>query len=640
MQSLSPERRVCISYSCEDSSSLVPCIALSECLPPDMACAGVCPQGMSVCPTTNICHEASLSESCDLSNATCLIGQTLVQQQNGSRYCTNSSLLPAVGETCTDLGVVYCEALNECQNISAPLLCQSCPDGLFYCESNGSCLANMAECCEENSYYCDVFGECVESGVVCRLANVAPEITSKLIHLESLLTFDLDASNSASGYVIAQFLGNGTHPGVDSQGEQVSIAIVQISPLPASLGEWQYSLCEESDLACLTLASSWLRIDGDTLSEENALVLPNMARVRFVIRSFELAGAVWLRVKLWDGNEDGYISPSDNLASLSSPQYLTTLPYMTNGAFSANTTLLTILVHPHIQPPVFNPQASFQFSSIVEDTVFANNYGNIVSDIVSSVNVQDLSPLPGGIVLGLSSLPNTEQLLPVDVRESYLRDVDRANQVRLQRQAARLSGQLPGVAISLNRSTPGRWQVSLRGDPKRFVSINLLIDDSSQLLLLNTTTRLRFLPNIDFCGSVPILFGAWDGFWDDSVANRFDSGYTVSSLPPASASLSHYNLNEWEEVLVDVTCAPDKPVVRVERVLLDPIPYRVAHRYERLFTTLVARDVASVREARDTLESYLQLILQVPVVIKRISKALNDRYNSMLCVCILHGVCL
>ena len=176
-------------------------------------------------------------------------------------------------------------------------------------------------------------------------------------------------------------------------------------------------------------------------------------------RSVELAGAVWLRVKLWDGNSDGYISPRNDLVSLTSPRYLTTIPYTDSGAFSENTTLLTVLVHPYIQPPIFNSQASFQFTSILEDTIFADNYGNTVSDIVLSADVPDLDLLPEGTVQGFSSLPDGEdgeQLLPFEERENYLRDVELANPLRLQRQRARLSGQLPGVACLLYTSPSPR----------------------------------------------------------------------------------------------------------------------------------------------------------------------------------------
>ena len=624
-QDLSQARRVCISYSCLDSL-LIPCIALSQCLPPNMACNGVCPQGMSVCPTTNICHVTTLSESCDQTDETCLIGQTLVQQANSSRYCTNSSLLPSIGEMCTDQGFVYCETLDECQNISTPMPCQPCPSGLFYCERNGSCVADPAECCEENSYYCEVLGSCIELELRCELPNVAPDASSRLIHIESLIDFDSDLMYSSQGHMIAQLLGNGTHIAVDSQGEQLSIAIIQVSPIPVNQGEWQYSLCRDEDSACLASISNWERIDADALSESSALVLPNLAHIRFVRRSIELTGAVWLRVKLWDGNEDGYLSPRDDLVSLSPPQYLDTLPYRNNGAFSENTTLLSILVHPYIQPPSFNSQSSFQFTSILEDTLFAYNYGNTVSDVVS-VDVPDLSSIPEGFIQGFSN--NDELLLPFEVRENYLSDVRRANPVRLQRQAARLSGQLPGVAISLNLSvlsSSGKWQVSLNGDPKRFISISSLIDPSTQLLLLNVTAMLRFLPQENFCGIVSIQLGAWDGFWNDSVAIPLDNGYIISPLPPSSLSLSHYNLNLWEEAWINVTCVPDKPVVLDGRVLLDPpIPYRLAYRYERLFTALVTRDFTLVRHERDTLANYLHLILRIPVIIKRISNALDSR---------------
>ena len=41
------------------------------------------------------------------------------------------------------------------------------------------------------------------------------------------------------------------------------------------------------------------------MAEDRALFLPSSAQIRFVRRAAELEGAMWMRVKLWDGNEDG-----------------------------------------------------------------------------------------------------------------------------------------------------------------------------------------------------------------------------------------------------------------------------------------------------------------------------------------------
>ena len=169
----------------------------------------------------------------------------------------NSSLLSSVGEMCSDQGFVYCEALDECQNTSIPMPCQFCPSGLFYCERNGSCVADLAECCEADTYYCDVLESCIDSGLRCELPNVAPVASLRLIHIKSLVAFDSDAVYSSQGYVIAQLLGNGTHIAVDSQGEQISIAIVQASPISVDQGEWQYSLCGDDDSDCLASTLNW-----------------------------------------------------------------------------------------------------------------------------------------------------------------------------------------------------------------------------------------------------------------------------------------------------------------------------------------------------------------------------------------------
>ena len=630
-------KRVCLSYSCL-TASLVPCVAMETCLPSNMACAGVCPQGMSVCSTTNLCHVTSLSESCDASNETCLIGQSLVQLSNGSRLCSDSLNLPSNGQNCTERGFIYCQDLDECQNISTPLLCQACPNELMLCADTGECVPDLVQCCGPSGNFCEVLNTCLPIGDRCELPNIAPELSIGLIYLKSITSFSPGDVYSGEGHVISLLLSNelGTYPAVDPQGDELSIAIVQVSPLETAQGEWQYTLCADTASSvgiCPTLSQNWVRIDVEMVSQTNALQLPSSAKIRFVRKAVELDGAVWLRVKLWDGNEDGYISPKRDLVTDGQPRFESTLPFSDNGAFSENSTLLVVLVHPFIQPPTFGASARLELTEIIEDVIFSSNLGDSVMDIVTSVNIPEFKVLSEGIIEGFPIQNGDglyyEQLLPVVVRETYLDGVERVNPTRIERQSAFESGQLPGIGVSIDNTFStelGTWQVSLTGDNRRFINLVSLIG-SNEFLLLNLTARLRFLPATGYCGQSSILVRAWDGFWNESLARMLDNGYIVAFLPEATTfpTLSDYNLNQWKRVWLDIVCTPDKPVVQERRVILDPIPYRIRYRYERLFTALVNRDVTSFRNEEERFSDLLQLALEQPVDIQRFSPAVNDR---------------
>ena len=584
---------------------------------------------MSVCPTTNLCHFVTLSESCDGSDETCLIGQTLVQRADNTRYCVSSAVLPANGLTCVGEGEVYCEALDECSNLTASLLCQACPTGLQVCGDTRECVPDLVQCCGFSAYYCDILGRCLTLGERCELPNVAPVIQSSLIYLESILSFNPSDVLSSSGHVIGLLLSDNSSPAVDLQGEELGIAIVEVSSIPQLIGEWQYALCTDvlADTygACSNITSVWLPITD--ISETNALILTNSARIRFVRRAVELSGAVWVRAKLWDGNQNGFLSPSADIVRFSDPHYNSTLPFTTNGAYSESTTLITILVHPLIEPPRFSDRASFQFSSIEEDVVFVQIRGNTVIDLVTSIDTPSFTILPEDTIEGF---PSTmfEQLLEPSVRESYYAQVQRVNPTRRQRIAARDSGQDLGVGVSFNADEDtGRWQVTLDGDPRTFVYLDSVVSTNDQVLLLNTSARLRFLPADDFCGSakMSLFVQPWDGFWDESLATMLDNGYIVTPGSEENASLSQYNLNEPQTVEIDIVCIPDKPIAIVNQVQLDPIPYQITHRYERLFTVLVDRELSSLRAEEERFSDLLQLTLRNEVDLRRFYPANANR---------------
>lgn len=609
---------VCLEYSCVDSA-LIPCIATETCQPVNVPCNSVCPlPGMSVCPTTGLCHVTTLSESCDGSNVTCLIGQSLVQRSDSTRYCAVTDNLPSTAASCTS-DDIYCEDLDQCVNRSAPYLCQECPRQLLPCPVSNECVPDLTQCCGPDEEFCSTLSSCLLVGMRCELPNIAPSVTSDLIVLDSLRTFDEeDVYAGSDGYTISVFLGG---PGLDSQGEELSIAVVGASDLTLVEGEWQFAV---------NSSASWQTLPAGEVSETNALLLPSTARLRFVRGSIVFDGAVWLRVKTWDGNDnEGFLSSQQDLVRNAPPGFSSTLPFSPDGAFSLDTTLLTVLVYPLISPPSFGSQATIlQFSTVVEeDATFSGNFRSSLSELVVGVVIDDFQVLGDAIEGFPQDLPY-EQLLSAEVRGRYYEDVQRVNPTRVERSQALLSSQSPGVAAMLDPTASdqsGAWQVALGNDPKHFRDLaTILTSGGGDIALLNVSTGLRFLPAPDFCGTAAILLAPWDGHWNSSVATQLGSGYVVV-LEDGGAGLSRYNLDSFVHAEVLVECIPDSPLVLESAAQLSPIPYRITYRYERLFTLLVDREISLLRGNGDLLSSYLQIIFQYPVTLVRFSPALQQR---------------
>ncbi len=605
------------------NTSLVPCIATESCLPPNMGCNGACPQSQSLCPTTDICHVTTLTEPCDSTGITCLVGRSLVQGSNQTRFCEETSALPPQGQNCSNQSV-YCLELGMCMSLSAPDLCQACPGNLVQCPGSGECVTELVRCCQSNELYCEVLGACIDSTFRCELPNVPPDNMQELIYLGSHSDYAATSASMGMGFVVSTVLGNETDPAMDSQGEELSIAITGASRLMLDEGEWQVTSSDGG--------GSWTTIDASVLSESNALLLPSTARVRFVRRAIELDGAVWLQVKLWDGNVDGYVSPNQTLVRSKDISFASTVPYTSTSAFSQESSLLVILLLPLNPPPSFVPSRSpWSFGSIQEDVSTGSNLGDVLSDVISSVYIPNFRVLPSNYIEEFPSSGNYEQLLPTDARSEYFDAVTNVNPTRIQRQMSASLGRIPGVGVAFDPETnnSGIWQTTLGNNPQLFVNLDTVLS-SNTALLLNTDTRLRFLPRPDFCGNVSILLAPWDGYWTNSIASILPDGYIVTNIPPttdasSTSRLSIYNLGQWEEGVVRVLCISDPPYVAENYVMTSAIPYRLVHIYSHLFTVLIDRETASIREQADMLAIFLQIVLRSEVSIQRISSASDDR---------------
>ena len=521
--------------------------------------------------------------------------------------------------------MVYCSLLDQCSLLTAPHLCQHCPRHLFYCPTTDNCLPSEQQCCSSVEYYCEDLAVCLPNGERCELPNIAPRVEQGLFLAEVVMSFNEDTIYSSDGYVVGLLLSSANQTATDSQGEELGAAITEVQDVPLSLGEWQFAKCEDDvgDMFgfCSLSTSPWQPLPTG-ISQSNAFLLPPDSRLRFVRKTLDLEGAIWLRVKLWDGNKDGYLSPEQNLTRSQNPHFESTLPFTANGAFSEDTTLVTVLLHPETTSPEFQDVGvSVQLSAINEEEVPLYNQGNVLEDVVGDVQLIELPVLDDFIIGGFPSVPpqlNVSQyqaLLPTDIVDSYFEAVAKANPSRRARAYARAVNQDPGVAVSFTppiNSIPGRWQVSGTGSTFDWTYLDDIVDENT-LVLLNISALIRFIPSKDFHGNVSIRLQPWDGYWNDTIATVTPGNYIVTS----SLSNQSLSLNSAIRAELEVTSDEEAPIVLQKSFQLDPIPYSILYSYERLFTLEIEQSMAVLRQDQGTIAQLLQVALGHAVKIQR-----------------------
>lgn len=622
---LSPKHWMCVSYDCQDAD-LVPCNSTKTCLAPNVACGGACPPGAAACPSTNVCHSLTQSETCD--NDTCLLGQTLVQAEDDTRYCAVSATLSDTGRTCTGVDLIYCEELDICSDLDTEYLCQACPEDLVSCPDSGACVSDTVYCCGIDGYYCEILEQCLAGDGVCQLPNVPPIVSSDLVYIGTIDYHSATSDPSDNGQMVGLLLGNGTgssEVGVDSQDEEISIAIIGTSDMPTAEGAWQYATCLEAFPVCTTCSSISSWTDVGLVSETAALYLPNTACLRFWRKATTLDGSVWLRARLWDGNSDGYHSNSTTLVREGKPHITSTLPYKETGAVSQNYTLLTSLLLPVTDPPRLIPD-SVVFPTIDEDVSLIDNLGRSVYDLVNLVHTDYLPILNDTAIQGFPSSPlgvSYEELLPADVAELYYERLEETNIVR----GARLSvqpSQSPGIGIGLGSHDDGMgsWQVSFDGDTQLYVDLEDILPSPNQLLLLNVSSYLRWLPQANYFGEVELEFRAWDGVLPPSLTMADFFGHKATIIDRTDISAFDIGIEHYARIAV--TNIPDAPVIISSTAMLSPLPYTLTYDYTEVFSIIITQSASNVRTDVEHMEDILHLILEEPVAIHRVYPATDE----------------
>ena len=597
----------------------VPCPSQSECLMSNVACSGTCPAGESLCPPTNLCHPDSTTTPCDTN--TCLIGQTLIQSEDGMRYCALSSTLSTVGEACISYGYVYCAEIDECSNLTAPHLCKYCPEGEIACNDTKVCVNDTKYCCGTNGYYCDVLKKCLLHNEVCILPNIAPNIDKQLIYYGMIN----EVLSDAKGKMIGTLVGENDELGIDNQGDEIGIAIVENN---ATIGEWQYGECFGGIDICRECSnvSSWNSIDN-FYSEYFALYLPNTACLRFVRNSLHFTGASWLRIKAWDGNANGYISPDSTLVRYQSPYIGNTLPYTPTGSVSNDSTLLSVLVFPINTYPTIT-EGKPELTDIVENAPIQVNLGDSVNHIVNSVSVDYLPVLTNDAISGLPSIDGNgnsidyTNLLPTEAVQQFYTAIDSLNPTRSDRIS---SNHNPGIAVQLHSEDEGNgdWQVSLNGDPQLYTNIKNVVGNTDRLLMLSTSALIRYIPMQYFSGTAILAVYPWDGVVPGASIQHSVNGFIAHTA--IRDDFDPFSINNVTLLSVTVLKSDQAPVITTTTVLMSPIPYAMEFEYPELFTVTTQRDYDALDMDGDDIGNVLYLVLSHPVEVHHIFPAPNSK---------------
>ena len=601
----------------------MPCIPFETCLLSNQACAGTCPSGESLCSTTDLCYPMTREEPCDAN--ICLNGQTLIQRSNSTRYCSVSSTLPIEGQYCTGPNQIYCEELKTCSNLTAPHLCKLCPSDMVACPDTNECVSNSTYCCGHDHFYCEVLSDCIFVNKLCHLPNIAPKISSlELIYISSIDLYSKEEPED-NGRMVGLILGNG-HIAVDEQNEELSMVVTEVSNISMDAGEWQYSLCNAPfDMCqnCSQLSGQWRTLTN--VSEDHALYLPSTACLRFWRKSMTLEQAVWLRIRLWDGNTDGYLSNSTTQVRYITPFYDTVHNDITGtSSISMNSTIAVILLLPQIDTPQFHPNATLELTPIHEDVSLVDNFGNDFTDIIVSVTAEYLPLLNDSFIPGL---PNVfyQNLIPDTAKYNYYNRISLANSVRENRIKALNSNQGPGVAVSLLNGSTKNWQVSFNGDPQLYVYISDLLTSYDELLLLNTTASLRYLPSSNFNGKTELVVRAWDGVIPATVMQSMIHGSSVY-VASTSAFTDYHHIGVAKYVTIDVQSIYDPPIITQSTINLPPLPYAIKYTYKDAYVALINSSIQSLRPNKYNIEDILYLVVEELVTVHHFYSASETRY--------------
>ena len=229
-----------------------------------------------------------------------------------------------------------------------------------------------------------------------------------------------------------------------------------------------------------------------------------------------------------------------------------------------------------------------------------------------------------GFPLSPSEVSYEDLLLP-DARDLYYDEVEKTNVVRNARLSALIEfNQLSGIAIGhgSHDNSIGSWQVSFDGDTQLYVDLEDVLSSPDQLLLLNLSSHLRWLPHEDYFGESQLEFRAWDGVLPPSIKKSDFFGHKATIID--RTSIGPFNIGSKHHAKITVNNIPDIPVITLSTAVLSPLPYTLKYHYDDVFTIIVTQEVSSMRPDKKYMENLMHLIFQEPVAIHRVYSATEE----------------
>ncbi len=249
-----------------------------------------------------------------------------------------------------------------------------------------------------------------------------------------------------------------------------------------------------------TDGTTWLALGAVSNINARLLAADGTTRIRFVPNAdFNGTIAAALTFRAWDRTS----SINGSLAS--------TTPNGGTTAFSLATDTASQTVNPVNDAPVLDATGSPSLSAINEDDT--TSAGTLITSLISS----------GG--------------------SGYISDVD--------------AGALQGLAITAADTTSGSWQYTTDGTT--WLALGAVSNINARLLAADGTTRIRFVPNADFNGTIAaaLTFRAWDrtSSINGSLASTTPNGGTTAfSLATDTASQTVNPVNDAP--VLDATGSP------------------------------------------------------------------------------------
>ncbi len=244
---------------------------------------------------------------------------------------------------------------------------------------------------------------------------------------------------------------------------------VAITAADTTQGSWYYSINN---------GTSWTAFTASTAS---ALLLADTARVYFKPNAdWNGSVASALTLHAWD-QSSGSNGGTADLSVAGSTGDAT--------AFSTASDTVSLTVTPVNDAPVLDQAPAPKLNGIIENVLDADNLGTLVSDLVVNGSVTDID------LATPSSAPEA----------IYVSAVDEAH---------------------------GHWQYQLSGSSS-WVTISFAGVNAGKGLLLDSSDKLRFVPEADWNGKAYLTFGAWDKT-NASPSGSYVSLASIGGITPYS----------------------------------------------------------------------------------------------------------